>query len=387
MRGILQAVGSPPLRRLRWLIATGEALAPELCREWLRRYPSIPMMNAYGPTECSDDVSHAVVAKAADVGPGTVPIGRPIGNTRLYVVDRRLAPVPVGVGGELYVGGDGVGRGYLRDPRKTCRAFVPDPFGDAAGGRLYRTGDLARFSPGGDIDFLGRIDHQVKLRGYRIELGEVENALERHPDVAQAVTMVRGGSPDPAAPSGPGAPRLVAYVVGKAGRPADAAELRSFLETELPDYMVPSAFVELESVPLTPNGKLDRRALPAPGQSDQGREHVAPRNVVEEVLAGIWAGVLGLERVGVRDHFFDLGGHSLLATQIVSLVRRTFQTELDLRVLFETGTVDAMARALEAGETTPGLTRTVAEMVRTVVALDEEAVRQQLETEGVEVQP
>jgi len=376
LRGMLGSVAqgpAPALGRLRWLVATGEALPPELCREWLARYPAVPVMNAYGPTECSDDVTHAVIGPAEAAGLRSVPIGRPILNTQLYIVDRRLAPVPMGAPGELHVGGDGVGRGYLHDPVKTGQAFVPDPFGHSPGGRLYRTGDLARYLPDGNIEFLGRIDHQVKVRGFRIELGEIETVLASHPAVEQAVVVVREDRP--------GDRRLVAYVTGQVG-PPEAGALRAFAAASLPEPMVPSAFVALERMPLTANGKLDRRALPAPEGPARGQGYVAPRNDVEEVLAGIWTDVLGVPRVGVHDNFFDLGGHSLLATQVVSLVRRTFQIELPLPVLFTASTVAALALALEANEPASGFTREVAGMVKDVLMMDESAVSEQLRAEA-----
>ncbi|HYT33362.1 MAG TPA: amino acid adenylation domain-containing protein, partial [Thermoanaerobaculia bacterium] len=333
LRAMLEiGADAPPLSRLRWMIATGEALPAALAREWLQRYPGVPMLNAYGPTECSDDVTHHRIRVPPPPDAANVPIGRPIANTRLYVLDASLSPVPVGVAGELCVGGDGVGRGYLNDPGRTADVFVPDPWAVSDGAHLYTTGDLARFRSDGAIEFLGRIDHQVKVRGFRIELGEIESALSACPGIVQAVCLARD--------DGAGDKRLVAYVVPEPGLDPSVNEIRASLKRTLPDYMVPAAFVVLESLPLTANGKLDRRRLPVPEKSHgAAAEQIAPRTPVEELLAGIWCQVLGLERVGIFDDFFDLGGHSLLVTQVVARVRATFEAELPLRAVFERPTV------------------------------------------------
>jgi amino acid adenylation domain-containing protein len=293
--------------------------------------------NLYGPSETTTYSTVAHLAPGESEMPG---IGRPIANTRAYVLDRRLEPVPIGVPGELYLGGAGVARGYLGRPALTAERFVPDPFGPAAGGapggRLYRTGDRVRWRPDGTLEFLGRLDQQLKLRGFRIEPGEIESVLGQHPGVRTAAVIAREDEP--------GDKRLVAYVVPD-GVPLDGGELRRFLEQRLPEYMVPAAIVELDSLPLSPNGKLDRRALPAPDDTDRRErdDYVAPRTPVEEMLAGIWASVLRLERVGIRDNFFVLGGHSLLATQVVSRVRTAIGIELPLRALFEDPTVADLA--------------------------------------------
>ncbi|MFE2032055.1 amino acid adenylation domain-containing protein [Streptomyces scopuliridis] len=327
------------LPRLRWLMVTGEALPPDLCTRWFARYPGIPLVNAYGPTECSDDVTHAVIDGATPLGGVRVPIGSAIRNTRLYVLDDRMRPVPVGVPGELYVGGVGVGLGYLGDPGRTAIAFVPDPFAaaDEPGGRLYRTGDRVRHLPDGQLEFLGRQDHQVKIRGQRIELGEVEAALRAVPGVTDAVVTV---GTDPAGQS-----RLVGHVVGA----VDPREVRARLAGALPEAMVPAALVLVEgALPLTPNGKVDRKALPAPdfanyGTGAPGR---APRTPQEEILCDVFAEVLGLPRVGPDDNFFDLGGHSLLATRLVNRIRSAFGVDLQVRALFETPTVAGLAASL-----------------------------------------
>ncbi|MCK1502136.1 non-ribosomal peptide synthetase [Bradyrhizobium sp. 188] len=324
---------------LRWLLLTGEALTPELARRWLGRHP-VPIINAYGPTECSDDVAHHVINDVDSATGAYTPIGRAIVNTRLYVLDKAGMRSPIGVPGELYVGGVGVGRGYWKDPVRTAERFEPDPFADVPGSRLYRTGDRVKVLSSGELVFLGRDDEQVKIRGFRIELGEVQAALATHPDVANAVVMVR--------PHGEtGEVRLVAYV--QLSRSVSPSGLRDYVRDRLPDYMVPSAFVELDRMPLTPNGKIDRQALPEPGGADWEKEHgyVAPRNPVEEMVAAIWAEVLALGRIGIEDDFFERGGHSLLATRAMSRVRSNLGVELPLRKLFELRTVAGVAGEIE----------------------------------------
>jgi amino acid adenylation domain-containing protein/non-ribosomal peptide synthase protein (TIGR01720 family) len=318
---------------LRWLIPTGEALLPDLCRRWAERYPGVRLMNAYGPTECSDDVSHFPVPEPFETARAQVPIGRPVANTRLYVADPQLAAVPPGVPGELLVGGAGVGRGYLGEPARTAEVFVPDPWGPEPGGRLYRTGDLARRLADGNLEFLGRIDHQVKLRGLRIELGEIEAVLAQHPGVRQAVAAVLGGA------------RLAAYVVADPEAGVTAAALQEFLRGQVPEAMVPADVVLLDSLPLTANGKVDRKALPVPERAGASAEIVAA-TPSEELLAAIWGEVLGVDRVGVHDNFFDLGGHSLTAIQVVSRIRQAFGVEIALRSVFERPTVAALAQLL-----------------------------------------
>ena len=329
----------PALDSLRWLIPTGEALPPELCREWYRAFPGTALLNAYGPTECSDDVSHYRVPAGEAAQARSIPIGRPVLNTRLFVLNAALAPAPLGVAGELCVGGTGVGRGYLFDPGKTAAVFVPDPCSGGRGARLYRTGDLARLREDGNLEFLGRIDHQVKIRGFRLELGEIEAVLGEHPALAAVVVMAR--------PEASGGQRLVAYVVARPGEAPAAQELRAFLGSRLPDYAIPSAWVTLESLPLTPNGKIDRRALPDVEAGASDRPYVEPRNEVESAVAGIFAAVIGLDRVGAFDNFFDLGGHSLLATQAAWRLRETFGVEIALRTLFEAPTVAELAGVIE----------------------------------------
>lgn len=325
----------PRLERLRWLVPTGEALPPEFCRRWLSVYPYIPLLNAYGPTECSDDVTHYPIFAPLAERQVHTPIGRPINNIRLYILDQRLRPLPVGVSGELYVGGAGVGRGYLNDARRTAEAFVPDPFSDIPASRLYRTGDLARYLADGTIEFLGRVDHQVKIRGYRIELGEIEALLRQHGSVQDVVVVVREDIP--------GNRALVAYVVPTEGGAGDG--LRDYLKEKLPEYMVPSAFVLLEALPLTPNGKLDRRSLPAP-EYGVGEQFLAPATPLHHQLVRIWEELLEVRPVGIRDNFFDLGGHSLLVVSLVDRIEQETGKKLALATLFAGPTVEQLAEAI-----------------------------------------
>jgi acyl carrier protein len=269
-------------------------------------------------------------------------IGRPIANTQFYILDDHLNPVPVGVAGEAYIGGLGVSNGYLNLPDLTAEMFIPNPFSNEPGARLYKTGDMVRYLPDGTMEFLGRRDFQVKLRGVRIELGEIEATLCLHPSVSHAVVVAREDRP--------GDKRLVAYVVAAVAESVPSTGvLRAFLQEKLPDYMIPSAFVSMEALPLIANRKVDRRALPAPEleRSRLETKFVAPRTQVEKVLAKIWCEVLGLERVGVHDNFFELGGHSLLATRVVSWIRQEFHVNMKLGYFFEMPTIAGMAESIE----------------------------------------
>jgi amino acid adenylation domain-containing protein len=333
---MLAALPGAELPELQTLIAAGESCSAEIVARWS---PPRRFFNAYGPTETTVCATMHQCAGQYDAAP---PIGRPIDNMRVYILDPHLRPVPVGVTGELYVAGVGVARGYLRRPELTGERFIPDPFGGAQGARLYRTGDLARYRADGEIEFLGRRDQQVKVRGYRIELGEVESVLGAHPGVRAAVVTVREDRP--------GDRRLTAYVVGAEGAAATAGGLAEYLREKLPEYMIPSAFVALDALPLTPNGKVDRRALPPPGhlRPGSGESYVAPRTPIEELLANIWSEVLAVERVGVDDNFFALGGHSLLATQVVSRIKETLHADIGLDALFEAPTVADLAHVIKA---------------------------------------
>jgi len=323
----------PALARLRMVLPTGEALPASLCRRWLARYPSVPLINAYGPAECADDVALHPVTQIPEEHVTSMPVGRPVPNMELYVLSPSLKPLPIGVVGELCVAGVGVGRGYLRDPAKTAEVFIPHPFACEPGARLYRTGDTAKYLPNGDIQFLGRMDHQVKVRGFRIELGEIESQLLEHPEVHEAVVVAKEDDR--------GDKRLIAYVSGCASGDA----LRGFLGERLPDYMVPHVVV-LESLPRNANGKLDRRALPEPTGRDPHRTFVAPRTEIEATVAREWAEVLGLPHVGVHDNFFDLGGHSLLAAQLISRIQRMIGKPIALLDLFQAPTVESLAKRI-----------------------------------------
>ncbi|MBZ4420207.1 non-ribosomal peptide synthetase [Myxococcus sp. RHSTA-1-4] len=338
-----QMMASRPeaLAGVRQVLAGGDVLSPSAARARLSQGGLL--VNGYGPTENTTFTCCHPMTGPEQVG-HTVSIGRPIANTQVYLLDDALEPVPVGVWGELCTGGDGLAWGYLHLPELTAERFVPNPFSQEPGARLYRTGDRARWLPDGRIEFAGRLDGQVKLRGFRIEPGEVESALLRHPGVREAVVVARE--------DGPGGKRLVAYFVPREAAPA-TAELRADMQALLPEYMVPSAFVELPALPLTPNGKVDRKALPAPDLEAAAGEYVQPRTAMEQVVAGVFGAVLGMERVGAEGHFFELGGHSLLATQAISRLREAVGRELPVRALFEAPTVMQLARRLEEGGKVP----------------------------------
>ena len=325
------------LNSLRCIIVGGEEIRPGATYIFMEHFPRVRVVNLYGPTEASIGcVCYEVTGREG----GKIPIGKPISNVHVLILDRNMNPVPVGVAGELYLSGICLGLGYLHDEEKTKAVFVDNRFAEIHYAKMYKTGDLARYLPDGNIEFLGRNDHQVKIRGFRIELGEIESVLCQQPAVREAMAMAREDVP--------GEKRLVAYVVPSRERAPTISELRSFLKSKLPEYMVPSAFVMLDALPLTPNGKVDRRALPVPdhGYPELERNLVAPSTPVEEELAQIWSKVLSLEQVGIHDNFFDLGGHSLSATQVISLVRQAFHLDLPLLSLFEAPTVAGLAAML-----------------------------------------
>jgi amino acid adenylation domain-containing protein len=327
---------------IRLVVVGGEKALGSAYREWLRvGGDRVRWLNAYGPAEAS---VLATVYEPPSDRPWPVeldpPIGRPIANTTVRILDERGEPVPVGVVGDLHIGGVGLARGYLGRPELSAELFVPDP--EQPGERLYRTGDLVRMRGDGDLEFVGRADEQVKIRGFRIECHEVESVLVRHPEVAEAAVVAREDEP--------GNRRLVAYVVPASGAAPSSVELRRFLSERLPSYMVPSSFRRLDALPLTPNGKLDRDALPPPAdpRHELASDWVAPRTAAEQTIAALWSRVLGIEEIGVDDDFFDLGGHSLQATQVIAEVRQAFDVEVGLRSLFEAPTVARLAALVEA---------------------------------------
>jgi amino acid adenylation domain-containing protein len=339
---LLDEPGLSRCATLRRVCCAGEQLSARLQERFFGRLDA-SLHNLYGPTECCIYATAWTCRRGGGEGP--VPIGRPISNTQVYVLDAELQPVPVGVDGELYLGGLCLARGYINQPELTAERFIRHPFSDRRSERLYRTGDRVRYRADGDLEFLGRLDDQIKLYGVRIEPGEVEAALCRHPRVKAAVVVAREDTPD--------VRRLVAYMVASSLPTLGSIELRRFLAAELPPSMVPSSFVWLDALPVTATGKLDRRGLPAPAsrRPDLPNAFVPPRTAVEEALAGIWSEILHVEPIGVDDDFFDLGGHSLLATQVISRVNEGFGRNLPLRRLFEEPTIAELGRSLEGGKT------------------------------------
>jgi myxalamid-type nonribosomal peptide synthetase MxaA len=326
---------APVFPRLRYLLTGGDVVDAGLAAKILQQAPPRHFICAYGPTECTT-FSTAHLIEGIDEAAKSVPIGRPISNTQVYILDTSLQPVPIGVAGEIYIGGPGVALGYLNRPDLTAQRFIPDPFSVHCAARLYRTGDLARWRADGTVEFLGRNDQQVKIRGFRVELGEVEATLARHAQVHEVVVVARQG--------GPAGKLLVAYVT-KHGEHAPAPEeLRMYLESSLPEYMVPTAFVVLERFPLTVNGKVDRRALPAPGaDAFTHQQYEAPRGEVEERLAQIWRALLPVQRIGRRDDFFGLGGHSLLVLQALFKINQSFGCKLAVADLYRSPTLHELA--------------------------------------------
>jgi acyl-coenzyme A synthetase/AMP-(fatty) acid ligase/acyl carrier protein len=322
-------------------VLAGEALEFQSLRSWLNYYPQSRFVNMYGPTETTvHSTYHPLTLAEINDRETRSRIGKALPDLKVHVLDKEMQMVPIGVKGEIYIGGPGLARGYLDRPELTADRFLPDPFSEWQGERMYRTGDQGSRRADGSLEYFGRLDMQVKIRGYRIELGEIESALLDFPGAKQCVVIVREDVP--------GEKKLVAYLV--ADEEVTTGELRDHLKNRLPEYMIPSAFVILEAMPLTPNRKIDRRALPAPTamRGLDETNYVVPRTQLEEAVAGIWADVLHLERVGAEDNFFALGGHSLLATQIMSRIRETFNLEVPLRSLFESPTVASTARAIEA---------------------------------------
>ena len=331
-RMLLEAgwTGDPRLK----ILIGGEAVSQKLASQLVQKSSSV--WNVYGPTETT------IWSTTSQLdGESAVTIGRPIGNTEIFILDKLLQPVPIGVAGELHIGGDGLARGYLKRPELTAEKFIAHPLRSDSKARLYKTGDLVRYLPNGNIEFLGRIDHQVKIRGFRIELGEIEAVLRQHPAIGETVVVAREDVP--------GDRRVVAYFVAVPQTAPTVAELRTFLKEKLPEYMLPSVFAALKSMPLTPNGKVDRRALPAPEQSDlapPAEQFVAPRDEAETKLVKIWEDLLGVRPIGVRHDFFELGGHSLLAARMMTQISRQFGANVPIATLFQARTVEQLARTI-----------------------------------------
>ncbi|WP_172844448.1 non-ribosomal peptide synthetase [Tumebacillus algifaecis] len=321
---------------LRLILVSGEVLYGSLVRQAYRSFgPQVQLVNQYGPTECTMTSTYQLLT-TKEAERSTIVAGRPIPNSQLYVLDKSMQPVPIGVVGEVYIGGEGLSRGYLNLPEQTASAFLPNPFASAEGERIYRTGDLGRLLPDGALEFLGRKDQQVKLRGQRVELGEIQTSLLDHPQVRDAAVLLRES-------------QLVAYLVVDPDHPFESGSIRRFLQQKLPDSIIPSAFLPLDALPLTSTGKLDRRALPEWKEvlEEQTREMIDPRSPFEEIVADIWKEVLGLERISMSDDFFELGGHSLLATRVVTRIEEALDIRLPLKRLFEKTTAEALANVIE----------------------------------------
>ncbi|WP_107666520.1 non-ribosomal peptide synthetase [Cyanothece sp. BG0011] len=358
------------------LILGGEGLNWQLIQKIKQYAPHCPIYNHYGPTETTIGVlTYPVTSEKPVSDLNTVPLGTPLPNTQIYILDRYLQPVPIGVAGELYIGGDNLSRGYLNQLELTEERFIENPFFKAGSreqgvGRkylsqkLYKTGDLARYLPNGTIEFLGRKDRQIKIRGFRIELGEVEAALRQHPQIQETVV-----TPWEASPGNPG---LVAYLISVGEEKPENQTLKHFLAQKLPDFMIPNHFLWLDTLPLTPNGKINHKQLPAPNRNSPELNYVAPNTVIEEILCHIWQDLLSLEKVGVNHSFFDLGGHSLLATQLIARIRQTFRADITLRDLFDDPTITHLSQTLVSREPKPGQTEKIAQTLKKLNSLSPE---------------
>jgi amino acid adenylation domain-containing protein len=357
------------LTSLQTVIVGGEEIAPATTYTFMNHFPNVRVVNLYGPTEASIGCICYEVTGREGI---SIPIGKPIANVQVLILDRQQQLVPVGVAGEIYLTGSCLALGYLHDEPKTKAAFIDNPFREMGYEKLYKTGDLACYLPDGNIKFLGRIDHQVKIRGIRVELGEIEALLSQHPDVAQAVAIVREDLPD--------RQQLVGYVVSNRERVPTTSELRHFLKQKLPDYMVPSTFMTIESIPLTAGGKMNKRALPVPELGRSGLEvsFILPRTPTEKILAQLWTEVLGVEQVGMQDNFFELGGHSLLATQLVSRIAQTFAANISLRDLFTYSNIADLAELVVARQLDRADSPAIAEILSQVGDLSDDEVKQLL---------
>ncbi len=356
---------------IKQLLIGGESLSINHVRRALELLPATKIINGYGPSECTVFTCCYPIHEKLAENINSLPIGKPIGDRTVYILDTHLNRVPVGVPGELYIGGASVARGYLNQPKLTRERFISNPFEEAGGGKLYKTGDLVRRLPDGNLEFIGRIDNQVKIRGFRIELAEIEAVLIQYPDIKQAVVMAREDEP--------GQKLLVAYLVAQ-NNVLTPSSLRNFLKSKLPDYMIPAAFVFLENLPLTPNGKINRRALPIPDHTQRNLEidFVPPSTDTEKELATIWTEVLKLPQIGINDNFFELGGHSLLATQAISRLREVFALDFPLRYLFENPTIAELAQKVIEQQIEQAENDELARILAEVDQLSEEEVTQQL---------
>ncbi|MEO1377529.1 MAG: non-ribosomal peptide synthetase, partial [Cyanobacteria bacterium J06635_10] len=344
-------IDSRELPSLKWMMVVGEPVSISKVNKWLQIYPEIKIVNAYGPTEAADDITQFIVDKPRGENQRTIPIGKPLANLNLYILDSEMKLLPIGAPGEICVSGIGVGAGYWKNEQKTELSFVPNPFTDARKNLpenrqdlIYKTGDLGRWLPDGNIEFLGRIDNQVKIRGFRVELGEIEAFLGKHLNVREAVVVVYQEEADN--------PQLVAYIVSSTEAVSSISELRSFLKEKLPEHMIPSFFVMLENLPLAPSGKVDRKSLPKPDNLRPELEtaYVSPRNEIERKVADIWQKILNVEKVGIQDNFFDLGGHSLNVLQVYSKLRELFPENLAMTDLFKYPTISSISRYLNQEE-------------------------------------
>jgi amino acid adenylation domain-containing protein/FkbH-like protein len=383
----LESEGLDRCTSLKQVFASGEALLPEMQQRFFEQLPA-KLHNLYGPTEAAVDVTYWTCTPTTKLA--SIPIGRPIANIQIYILDRFLQPVPVGIPGELHIGGIGLARGYLNRPELTAEKFIQNPYGKPED-RLYKTGDLARFLPDGNVEYLGRIDQQVKVRGFRIELGEIESVLEEHPDVVQAVVVARN--------EGGGEKSLLACIVPKvlsdapANSPVTPAQLRVYLQSRLPEYMVPAAFTMLKQIPMTSSGKADRRALLEMNFAPVQREvaYIPPRTPLEEEVAAVWKEVLGLAQVGVQENFFEIGGHSLKATKVVMLLRNKLGINASLRLLFEHATIGEMSEALMQLLLDQAEEPALAEMIREVESLSDDEIDQlrasNAEQRAAEIEP
>ncbi len=331
LRVALETERNLKVSKLRYLVVTGEILSNDICKNWYNNYPLVPLINAYGPTECSDDVTHYTVLSDVDVEPVPLPIGSAINNIKAYILDEFLMPAPIGVKGELYIGGIGVGRGYIDNPRETAQAFVPNPFSRNPGERLYKTGDLCRYLPDSRIQYISRIDHQVKIRGFRIELIEIEIAIRKYEGIDNCTVIPNIINNQK---------RLICYYISK--NELEQNQIKNWLTKLLPNYMIPAIFISLEELPLTPNGKIDRDSLPEPiiNFDEFDQVYIAPVTDIEKKVAGIIAEILELPKVGLYNNFFDLGGHSLLVNKLVMNIEKEFDYSLNFRDFFENPTVE-----------------------------------------------